>query len=179
MKPITQERILKALEKSSEYLAKKPETQIYTVLSETGMRSLLGDANPVTDRDRLELAYHGFLDPDQIGKRLSRIAPDLNTNMSGVEVIKNAWFSAFWRVVNKDIVRSKKILDIQEKHNISSLEKVAVKLGEVTIEYHEQIEGLRQTFDDFSVLDSERGRITRRFLNAVRKTQKHLWIHKS
>lgn len=174
MKEITQERILNAIERSGKLLHKKPEFHVCMTMFEIGFRSALGGNNPITDKDRLELAYQGFSDPEQIFKRLSRI--QVEEGITSLEAIKKAWISSFEASVDRHHNRVKRILDLQVKHNISSLEPDTINLGDKVLTYHIQNNLLRQTHDDFVFLDNERIKVVRAFLCAARKYNMKIWL---
>lgn len=171
MKPVTKERILKALKKVEDYLDTKPEIDIVKNLAEIGIRSACGDLKPVKDNNYLELAYLGFNDPNKVFPRLSHLK--VQANLSSREALKEAWMSSFERTLEKKDARCQKILNIQKAHQISGLDLRTNCLGEKVIEYHVPSWQLELLDSDRSVMYDERLKIARTFLNAVRNLSLH------
>lgn len=180
MKQVTKERILKALEHSSRYFNNKPEVHIVYTLAKVGLNLAIGNAignnpDPFTDRDRLELAYQGFNDPEQIFKRLSRFSSD--QNLDSVTAIKEAWLSSFDRTIHRQWQRDRRIIEIQQRHRVSGLEKVEVDLGDRKRLFHVPDEMLALLDSDFQVMHSERMAIAREFVRATRRHGMTLYEH--
>lgn len=172
--PITQDRILNSLAKAGKYFLERPEVAITQTLMLIGFKSRFGDKSPVNPKDELELAYHGFTDPEQVLKRLSRYQDKKGLN--SFEAIKVAWGKSFKHTLEKNWERRDKILDIQESNNISGLEFETVYLGDVAIQYHSQIDELRTLPCDFQVLKDECHGVAMRFCEAVQKYNMTLWV---
>lgn len=173
-KKITQERILAALDKASAYLDKKPEISIAQTLCSIGLKSTLGVTDTLDEKDRLELAYQGFTDPEQVLKRLS--GHRIEEGLTSVEAIKKTWLTSFNCTLEKHWGRQEKIIAIQEKHGITGLELATVNMGEIALQYHEQNDRLKTLDNDFKVLESERIKVARAFCNAVKKYNMTLWV---
>lgn len=168
-KVITKERILKALEASSRYLDSKPEVHIVHTLATVGLRATVGEAfgnksEPMTDRERLELAYQGFTDPEKIFRRLSHW--DASQSISSVEAIKEAWFSSYMRTLEKKWSRDEKIYAIQRKHRISGLDEAEIDFGNAVVKYHKPSWELELLDSDYEVMKSERMMLASAFLSA-------------
>lgn len=170
MKTITKERILKALDKVSKYTDAKPEIHIITTLASIGLRSACNEAfgdnsNPVTEKDRLELAYQGFTDPEKILRRLSQWK--VQDNISSIEAIKEAWQSSFLRTLEKGWARQERITSIQQKYKVSGIEEVEVDFGGFKVKHHRPMWGLAILDEDWFVIQTERIRVARAFVDAA------------
>ena len=173
MKTITKERLIKALDKAAEYLEHKPEIHIVTTLGKIGMRAAIYDAfgnkeNPITDKDRLELAYQGFRDPDKIMKRLSHWKS--SSCLDGATDFKEAWLNLFNKTIERHWQRQERILSIQAANNVSGLIKTSVDFGGKVVEFYEQDEQLNLLEpNDYIVMHSERMMIAREFIKATKR----------
>jgi hypothetical protein len=177
MKTITKERILKALENSSRYCHNKPETHIVRTLAHIGMRTACANAfgqdTEITEKERLELAYQGFTDPEKIFRRLSHW--NASRSLDSISAIKEAWLSSWDRVLKQKWNRDKKILDIQRKHKISGLDECEINFGEFTVQYHEPSYELDLLPSDYEVMESERMLLAEGFVSAFRYHEMKLY----
>lgn len=173
-KTITQERILKSLTKAGNYFFDRPEVVITETLASIGLKGQFNNKNPISTKDELELAYHGFTDPEQVLKRLSRYQDKKGLN--SFEAIKVAWGKSFRHTLRKHWERRDKILNIQVNNNISGLELETVNLGDVAIQYHSQIDELKTLPRDFKILKNECQYVAERFCDAVEKYNMTLWF---
>jgi hypothetical protein len=178
MKTITKERILKALEASSRYLDSKPEIHVVHTLASVGLRASIGKAfgdnsNPITEKDRLELAYQGFTDPEKILSRLSHWSASRSINSA--EAIKEAWLSSWKRTLQKKWNRDEKILNIQRRHGISGLNECEIDYGFTTVKYHEPSWELELLQSDYEVMKSERIMLAEAFISALQYHEMKLY----
>lgn len=178
MKQITKERILKALDKTSTYLDNKPEVHIMRTLATAGFRSVCNDAfgvkaDPFTEKDRLELAYQGFSDPEKILRRLSHWSA--SRSIDSVEAIREAWFHSWEETLKRYWARGEKIIALQVKHGISSLEEEEFDFGNAVVKYHEPHYQLELLDSDWEVLRNERMILADAFLSAVQFHEMRLY----
>lgn len=169
MKTITQERILKALDKVLDYSYAKPETYVVSSLSCIGLHKAFdtgfGDApSPINAEAKLELAYQGFTDPEKVLRRLSQWKE--RDNITNAKAIHEAWVSSFYRTLAKGWKREDKIKHIQVKYNISGLEQVQINLGGVILKHHRIITELVTLPDDWNLVESERNEVALDFIKA-------------
>lgn len=167
MKKITQERILKALDKNYEYYHSHPEPKIIQILSKIGFKYSLYQRisnNKITikERQKMELSYHGFYDRDNIIKRLSRC------KITRTERIEDIWFQSWDWLEEKKRKREQKILDIQCKYRISGLEEQKDFVDGELIESHTPHSFLRLIEEDYETLRAERLKALEIFLRTIR-----------
>jgi len=177
MKTITKQRLLKALENSSRYYSAKPEHHIVTTMAQIGLRtacaSAFGQETEITDKERLELAYQGFNDPEQIFKRLSHWSA--SRSLDSALALKEAWMSSWHRALEQKWARDEKIYVVQRKHSISGLDEAEVDYGNQVIKYHKPSWELELLDSDYEVMKGERTMLAKAFLDACYHHQMKLY----
>jgi hypothetical protein len=177
MKIITKERIIKALEKSSRYYDAKPESHIVCTLAKIGIRSVCAEAfgqeSEILEKERLELTYQGFTDPEKILKRLSHW--NASRSLDSVSAIKEAWLHSWQQTLDQKWARDTKILAIQRKHGISGLDETEIDYGNAIVKHHEASWELELLDSDYEILKSERMVLAEAFVSAVHHHKMNLY----
>ena len=175
MKEITQERILKALDKNDKYLKNRPEDKIIDILTRIGIRISNCDnlgcegGKLLSNREYLELNYLGFYDRFEISKRLSYS----KSNKS--EAIEGIWFDTWSYLLDRKLQRDCQIRAIQKKYQVSGLKQIELNLGQEILKFHRPHLKLDLISSDRDILRSQRIKIAEAFLSTFKQNSMKLY----
>jgi len=173
MKIITKERILKALENSLRHYSAKPETHVVETMAQIGIKAVCAEVfeqkAEITDKERLELVYQGFNDPEKIFKRLSHWSA--SRSLDSASALKEAWLGSWQRALEQKWARDERIYVIQRKYGISGLNEAEIDYGNQIIKYHEPSWELELLDSDLEVMKRERNMLADAFVLLVHSTK--------
>ncbi len=180
MKPVTQERILKAHERRSGWIDSKPEIKIHRHFVLYGINSLV----PTPQREKcgqtlsLELNFAGAFDVANVSRRLAQagissqqVELEMKNKCSHLPQME-AYCIAGWLLlwdyrIKRSWKISDKITEIQEKYGVSGLADKTVELGYSTITIKEPHDSLALISSDHKILAEQRFEIGKVFVRAL------------
>lgn len=147
---MNQDKILATISNLDNNWKKCPDSKIVAILSKVGFRKAC-EGSGISQKEMLELEYLGFLNPQQIAKRLQYLGIENKEDLQ-FESIGEIWLESWAKLAEEYTQRKEQIRKIQVDNGITALVKEEIDF------FGEKINYLCQHFD-LTLIESDRPKL--------------------